>query len=142
MGTVFLVDAFLQRLGVVAFAADVVEHEVEAGLVEGDGVGGGQNADVLDARCGRVSVAVAVHRHVVHHIDVDNVLAFLLEIVVHGLGGSGHRLKEAVLFGDRPMLLALARRMDVELSGGRGHADALVLQHAAEAAHGIDAWCL
>ena len=61
MGAMFLVDALLQRLGVVTLAADMVENKVEAGLVEGDGVGGGQNADVLDARCGRVSVAVAVY---------------------------------------------------------------------------------
>jgi hypothetical protein len=39
MGAVFLVDAFLQRLGIVALAADVVENKVEASLVEGNGVG-------------------------------------------------------------------------------------------------------
>ena len=41
MGAVFFVDAVLQRLGVIALAADVIEHKVEAGLVEGDGVSGG-----------------------------------------------------------------------------------------------------
>ena len=115
----------------------MVEYKVEASLVEGNGVGGGQNADVLDTRCGRMSVAVAVHRHIVHHIDINNVLAFLLEVVVHSLCRSSHRLKETILISDCPVLLALARRVDVEFPGGRGHANRLVLQHTAEAAHGM-----
>ena len=34
-----------------------------------------------------MAVAVAVHGHVVHHVDVDDIPAFLLEIVVNALCG-------------------------------------------------------
>ena len=61
VGAVLFVDAAEQVGGVVGGGHLLVVDDIDAGLVEGDGVGGGQNADVLDARCGRMSVAVAVY---------------------------------------------------------------------------------
>ena len=42
----------------------------------------------------------------------DDVLTFLLEIVVHGLGSGGHRLEETVLVVVDPLGRAATRGMD------------------------------
>ncbi len=46
--------------------------EVEARLVDGDGVKGGENADIFHTRVLRHGAAVAVDGHVLHHVDVDD----------------------------------------------------------------------
>ena len=115
----------------------VVEHLVEAGLVDSHGVERRHDAHVEQLGLGRIAVAVAVHRHVVHHVDVEDVA--LTEVVVNSLCGSSHRLEEAILvLRVVPALHGVggeAHRVDVCLAGGRGHADAGVLQHTAEATH-------
>ena len=89
-------DAVEQWLVVIASRRGHV-HEVETGLVEGYGVGGGQYTHILHLWRSRSAVAVAIHANVVHHINVDDVLAFLMEILMDGVGNLSHRLKEAVL---------------------------------------------
>ena len=136
--TVLLLDARLKAGGVVALGILVLVDEVEAGLVEGHGVGGGQDAHILQLGSGGIAVAVAVDAHIVHHVDIDD---FAFEVVVHGGSGVGHTFEELVLvfrLDEVPqvcVVLALAVGVDVGLAVARGHADAGVLQHAAEAAH-------
>ncbi len=89
-----LFDAFYQRGGVVAFGVLVFVHKVNAGLVEGHRVGGGQYAHVLEFGFSRVAVAVAVDGDVVHHSNVQH---FAFEIVVDCCCGVGHAFKEFVL---------------------------------------------
>ena len=146
VGAVQLVDALLEGGGIVAGAVLVVEHKVEAGLVEGHGFGGGEDADVAHARCRRMAVTVAVHRKVVassssagtpHHVDVDDIAAWLLEVVVYSLRRGGHRLEETVLVTAAPLRGAASGGMDIDLADDGRYADALVLQHTAEAAHGV-----
>lgn len=137
VGAVLAVDALLQGRGVVAGGAGVAEDEVEAGLVEGYGVGGGEDAHILHARLGGVAHAVAVDREVVHHVDVDDVASLLAEVGVHRVGGGGHAFEEGVLLGCFPMGGGGAGGMDIELAAARGHADGEVFQRAAEAAHGV-----
>ena len=50
-----------------------VVDEVDAGFVEGDGVGGSEDSDVVHIGRGGVSVAVAIDGDVVHDVDVDHV---------------------------------------------------------------------
>ena len=70
VSAMFPVDAFLKRLGVVVVGGGGMEHEVEAGLVEGHRVGRGEDADILHLRLFGVGDAVAVDREVVHDVDI------------------------------------------------------------------------
>ena len=68
-------------------------------LVEGHGVGGGQDAVVFEFhRLGMVH-AVTVNRHVVHHRNVDDAL-FFLEVIHHCLCRGCHTFEKAVLVPD------------------------------------------
>ena len=85
-----------------------------------------------------MTVAIAIDTQVIHHVDVDDVATGLLEVVMHSLSRCSHRLKEAVLIAAaRPAGSAVARSVNVHLAASRRHADALVFQHTAEAAHGV-----
>ena len=66
-------DALFQRVGVVLLVFLHLIDEVVGCTVAGDGVGGGDDTDVLYLRSMRVRVAVAVDGDVVEHIDVDDV---------------------------------------------------------------------
>ncbi len=99
MDAVLLVDAAEQVCGVVGSGHLLVVDDVNAGLVEGDGVGRGEDAIVLKFHWGRVIDAVAIDTHVIHHADVDDALS-LLEVVRHCLGCCCHAFKEAVLVAD------------------------------------------
>ena len=96
---VLLVYAVEQVGGVVLGRHLLLVDDVNAGLVEGHGVGGGQDAVVFELHGGGMVHAVAINRHVVHHADVDDAF-LLLEIVHHGLRGGGHALEEPVLVAD------------------------------------------
>ena len=138
VGAVLAVDALDEGLAVVAFGGGVVEDEVEAGLVKSDGVERGEDAHVFELGGFGVSVAVAVDRHIVHYVDIDDAL-LAFEVGVDRLGGAGHRLEELVLLGQvipQPGGVGcLAGGVDERFTLGRCHADALIFQHAAEAAH-------
>ncbi len=144
VGAVLFVDAAEQVGGVVGGGHLLVVDDVHAGLVEGDGVGAGEDAVVFKFHGGGMIDAVAVDAHIVHHIDVDDALPFL-EIVRHGLGCRCHTLKEAVLVADvfgcpkfgHIEFLHLSRGVDVGFTVAAGATDAEVLQRAAVAAHRV-----
>ena len=48
------IDALDERFLVIAWLSRVIEHEVEASLVESHRVGAGENAYVLELRIGRM----------------------------------------------------------------------------------------
>ncbi len=133
VSTMLTVDALDERFLVIAWLSLVVEHEVETSLVESHRVGAGKDAHVLELRVGRMTVAIAVHTHVVHHVDVDDVLA-MVEVLMHALCRSCHALQKIILLRQVcPKLggiLYLSCCMDVSLAIGRGYADALVLEHS------------
>ena len=90
-----------------------------------------------------MSVAVAIHRHVVHYIYVDNPSA---HVVVYALSGGSHRLQEVVLsgtgskvFGPPSLggIIRLAGCVNIGFSGSGCNTDGGILQHAAEATHGM-----
>ncbi len=134
------VDALDERFLVIARLRLVVEHEIEASLVECHGVGAGKDAHILELRVGRMTVTITVHTHIIHHININDVLA-VAEILVHSLCGGSHALQKVILLRQvLPQLrciLHLASRVYVCFAVGRCHADALVLQHASETAHGM-----
>ena len=140
---VLLVDAIEKVGGVICGSHLLVVDDVDAGLVEGHGVGAGQDAVVFELHGLGMVDAVAVDAHVVHHADVDD--AFLTtEVVGHRLCGCCHALEEAVLVVDvsspefhHVELLHAACRVDVGLAVLAGAADAEVLQRSAVAAHGV-----
>ena len=144
VGAMLLVDAAEQVGGVVGGGHLLVVDDVDAGLVEGDGVGAGEDAVVFKFHGGGMVDAVAVDTHVVHHTDIDDALS-LLEVVRHGLGSCRHAFKEAVLVADelgRPKFghvefFHLARRVDISLAVAAGATDAEVLQGTAVAAHWV-----
>ena len=78
-------------------------NEVEARLVDGDRVGGHQDADVGHAGVLGHGAAVAVDRHVLHDVDVGNA-ATLGKKVNHGTRSVSHGLEELVVVG-RPDVL-------------------------------------
>ena len=99
VGAVLFVDAGKQVGWIIGGGNLLVVDDVNAGLVEGDGVGAGEDAIVLKFHRSRMVNAVAVDAHVVHHADVYDALS-LLEVVRYGLGRCRHALKEAVLVSD------------------------------------------
>ena len=107
--------------------------EVEARLVDGDGVKGGKNADIFHTRVLRHGAAVAVDGHVLHHVDVDDLAVEKLD---DGLRRVGHGLKEGILLG-RPHLFGLARAVDVRLACAGRASDGELFERAAEAAHRV-----
>ena len=88
------VDALDEGLVVIAGLTLIVEHFVEAGLIDGYGVERGHDAHILQLGLGGMPVAVAIDRHVVHDVNIDDVA---VEIVVNGLCRCSHRLEEEVL---------------------------------------------
>ena len=71
-----------------------------------------------------MAVAVAVHAHVVHDVDVQHVA---LHVFMHALGSRRHAFEEIILCGQVvPQLgrtLYLARRVYVRLAVARRNAD-------------------
>ena len=112
-------DALFHGGYVVVGRLFLTEYEVNAGLVEGHGVGAGENAHILECHRGGIAVTVAVDAHVVHHSDVDNLT---LEIVVHCSGSGGHALEKFVLVlrldvvPEVGVVLALSVGVDVGLA--------------------------
>ena len=107
--------------------------KVKAGLVDGNGVKRGEDADILHARVLRHGAAVAVDRHILHHVDVGELA---VEILHDGGCRVRHGFKKRDLVGG-PHLLGLARTVDVGLARARAAADGELLQRAAEAAHRV-----
>ena len=66
--------------------------QIEAGLIDRDGVERGKDADVRHARVLGHGAAVAVHGHILHNVDENGLV---LEIFRHGRGGVRHRVEEA-----------------------------------------------
>ena len=139
------VDALDEGLLVVALARLVSEHLIEASLVECHWVEGCEDTHILELRLGWVTVAVAVNRHIVHDVDIDDLLASV-EILMNSLSSGCHGLEEEVLgvaLGEyafvprRGRVGTLACRVDVALAIGGGNADGGILEHSAEAAHGV-----
>ena len=111
-------------------------HKVDAGLVQRHRVGGGENADVVDIRLGRVAVAVTVHGKAVHDVDVDDVL--FAHMVAHGGHHFAQGLQPGVLIAVHDAAACTGPGgMDIDLAAGRGHADGHILDRAAEARHGV-----
>ena len=133
MDAVATLDALNEMVaaGVVRGSVD----KVEARLVDGDRVGGHQDADVGHARVLGNGAAVTVDRHVLHDIDVGNAAA-LSEEVDHRARSIGHGLKELVVIG-RPDILGHCDAVDVRLAVGRSHTDRELLERAAETSHGM-----
>ena len=135
------VDSLDQWLLIVAFRSFVTEDHVQASLVYGDWVCASHDAHVLEHRRCRMSVAVAVNAHIVHHVDVQD---FALHVVVDTLCRGSHTLQEQVL--RRPCreevrppsllgVVGLACAVYVGLACRRCHANRGVLQDAAETSH-------
>ena len=111
-----------------------VPHKVETGLVQRHGVGGGQNADVVDVRLLGIAVTVAVDGDAVHDVDEDHLVA---EIVADALGGLGHGFEKLKLKLVMPVGVAGAAGVDAHLAHRGGEADGGVLDRAAVARHGV-----
>ena len=107
--------------------------EVNAGLVQRDGVHGREDADVVHVGLGRATVAVAVHGEPVHDVDVEHVS---LHVVDDGFARLRHGREERILV-PAPHASARAAGMDVRLALCGGDADGDVLDRAAEAGHGV-----
>ena len=119
----------LVAAGVVALV-----DEVNAGLVKGDGVGGGQETDVGHTGSGGVGVAVAVNGDVDHGGDVGGAV---LEIAVDAGSGVAHSGDEGKLGGSHIVAVGLAGAVDVFLAVGGSAADGKLFEGAAEAAHSV-----
>ena len=120
-----LIDA-LKQVGRIVFGRHLlVVDDVDTGLVEGHGVGAGEDAIIFQLHGSRMVDTVAVDTHIVHHADIDDTI-LLLKIVYHGLSGSSHALQKGVLRGDvlrcphrvHIEFVHLTSRMDVGLSVG------------------------
>ncbi len=82
----------VERLGKGAGEVVVGVNGVEGGLLDGDDVVGGHDADVGDEGGGGEAPAVAEWGDVGEDGDVEEAVG--LEGVEHGLGGAGHALLE------------------------------------------------
>ena len=89
VSAMLLTDAVEQGLMVVTRRRGKID-KVETSLVESNWVCGCQDAHVLHLRRSRASVAVAVHADVVHHIDIDNILSLLMEILMNSICNFSH----------------------------------------------------
>ena len=94
--------------------------EVDTGLVESDGVGGGEEADVGHTGSGGVGGAVAVNGDIDHGGDVGGAA---LEIAVDAGGGIAHGGDEGELGGSHIVAVGLTGAVDVFLAVGGGAAD-------------------
>lgn len=119
----------LVAAGIVALV-----DEVNAGLVKGDGVGGGQETDVGHTGSGGVGVAVAVNGDVDHGGDVGGAV---LEIAVDAGSGVAHGGDEGKLGGSHIVAVGLTGAVDVFLAVGGSAADGELFEGAAEAAHSV-----
>ena len=74
---------------------------------------------VIQLGVGGMAVAVAVHAHVVHHINVDYIFA---KVVGHALRRCGHALQKVVLLGQvllqRVGAVGVPGRVDVGFACG------------------------
>ena len=120
----------LQHVVVFLFGHGV--DNIDAGLIDGEQVGRGQDADVgRDYRFGFQALAVTGHRHVTHHVDIGHVLP---EVVDTCLGRFGHAFHEFLLL-DVPLVILAGCRVNSCLADASvSTADADVLVRAAETA--------
>lgn len=117
VGAEFFFDASDE---LVATWVGALVDEVNAGLVKGDGVGGGEEADVGHTGSGGVGVAVAINGDIDHGGDVGGAA---LEIAVDAGGGIAHSGDEGELGGGHIVAVGLAGAVDVFLAVGGGAAD-------------------
>lgn len=118
----------------VAAGVGALVDEINAGLVKGDGVGGGQEADVSHAGSGGVGVAVAVNGDVDHGGDVGGAV---LEIAVDAGSGVAHSGDEGKLGGSHIVAVGLTGAVDVFLAVGGSATDGELFEGTAEAAHSV-----
>ena len=119
----------LVAAGIVALVDDV-----NASLVKGDGVGGGEETDVGHTGSGGVGVAVAVNGDVDHGGDVGGAV---LEIAVNAGSGVAHSSDEGKLSSSHIVAVGLTGAVDVFLAVGGSAADGELFEGAAEAAHSV-----
>ena len=118
----------------VAAGVGALIGEVNAGLVKGDGVGGGQETNVGHTGSGGVGVAVAVNGDVDHGGDVGGAV---LEIAVDAGSGVAHSGDEGKLSSSHIVAVGLTGAVDVFLAVGGSAADGELFEGAAEAAHSV-----
>ncbi len=109
-------------------------HQVDGRLVDGQRVGGSEDADVMHIRLGRIAVAVAIHGQAIQYADEDDVVA---HGTVHTLGRVRHGLQERVLLAPDAAAGAGTAGVDPDLAHRRTEADGDVLDRPAEARHGV-----
>ena len=99
MYAMLLVDA-AKEVGRVVLGSDLLlVDNIDACLIECNGVGRGEDSVVFELDRFWVVNTVAVDRHVIHHADVDDAL-LLLEVVDDGLCSGCHAFEESVLITD------------------------------------------
>ena len=118
----------------VAAGVGTLIDEVDAGLVKGNGIGGGEKTDVGHTGSGGVGVAVAVNGDIDHGGDVGGAA---LEIAVDAGSGIAHGGDEGELGGSHIVAVGVAGAVDVFLAVGGSAADGKLFEGAAEAAHSV-----
>ena len=108
-------------------------HQIDARLIDGNGICGNQNAHVRHAGVFRNFTAVAVNAHVLHNVDENHVA---VEVIHNAAGCVRHGFQKRIMIR-RPEVFRHARAVDIRLAVGRCHADGQLLQCAAVAAHGM-----
>ena len=83
--------------------------EVQAGLIQRDRIGGGQDADVVDVGFLGIAVAVTVNGNPVHDVDEDHLIS---QVVADALGGLRHGLQELEMQLVMPVRVAGAAGVD------------------------------
>lgn len=114
---------------------------VDKGLVVGNGVERGNNAEVRHDRAILVGVAVATERNGVHDSDINDRFVVFFEIIGDGSGGFGHGFNEINLlmlaFPAEVGILGLATRMNVGFAVATGDADGLVFEIGTKTTHDV-----
>ena len=121
----------LQKMRLAGVVAAV--HQIDARLIDGNGVRGDQNAHVRHAGVFRNFTAVAVNAHVLHDVDENHVA---VEVIHNAAGCVRHGFQKRIMIR-RPEVFRHARAVNIRLAVGRCHADGQLLQCAAVAAHGM-----
>ena len=108
-------------------------HQVDTCLVDSNGILRDQNTNVGNAGILRHGAAVAIDRHVFHHVHIDGVA---LKVFHNRHGRIRHSTLKFVGIGT-PDLLRLAGTMDIGFTKRRSVADGQLLQRTAVATHGM-----
>ena len=101
-----------------------IEHHVQTCLIQRNRVKRSQHTEIRHLRLCRVTVAIAIHRQTVCHIDVKDILA---EMIRHSLCSLSHRLAKIFLLAsitpDLGRIRSFSTGMNPRLSGRRADAD-------------------